>query len=582
SCDLLGRATYHVVVGNPPYITVKDRLENQAYRDRYGSCSGAYALSVPFAERMFQLAVRTDGSDRAAGVVGQITANSFMKREFGKKLIEQFLPTVHLTHVIDTSGAYIPGHGTPTVILVGRNHWGRKDDPIRAVLGTRGEPNQPSDPARGLVWTAITEQIGQTGSESEWVTVEDADRQAFSLFPWSVSGGGAGDLRADIEQGAPARLSSVVGDIGAGAVTREDSVYMVGSGAARRAGVAPAQVLPLVEGETVRDFSIGDAVGSVWPYDRTALSSFSSPAIEKWLWPYRVGLSERVAFGKSQLERGLDWFEYSMFFADRFREPLSIAFAFVATHNQFVLDRGGKVFIRTAPVIKLPAGASEDDHLALLGVLNSSAACFWLKQVCHDKGSQSGTGGFMQDEWERFYEFTGTKLQEFPLPADLPLDLGRDLDRLAQLLAAEEPAAVCARITPTMDHLGAARTEHEQLRRRMIALQEELDWQVYGSYALITETETKNLLADSWVEPLALGERAFEIVLARKVKAGEMESAWFDRHGSTPITEIPSRWSPEYQKIVQARIDIIENRRDIALIERPECKRRWASPTWEK
>ena len=44
-----------------------------------------------------------------------ITANSFMKREFGKKLIEEFFPRVDLTHVIDTSGAYIPGHGTPTV-----------------------------------------------------------------------------------------------------------------------------------------------------------------------------------------------------------------------------------------------------------------------------------------------------------------------------------------------------------------------------------------------------------------------------------------------------------------------------------
>ena len=70
---------------------------------------------------------------------------------------------------------------------------------------------------------------------------------------------------------------------------------------------------------------------------------------------------------------------------------MSIAFAEVATHNHFVLDRGGKVFKQTAPVIKLPEGASEDDHLALLGVLNSSTACFWLKQVCHDKGG-SGVG----------------------------------------------------------------------------------------------------------------------------------------------------------------------------------------------
>ena len=66
---------------------------------------------------------------------------------------------------------------------------------------------------------------------------------------------------------------------------------------------------------------------------------------------------------------------------------MSIAFAYVATHNHFVLDRGGKVFKQTAPVIKLPQGATEDEHLALLGVLNSSTACFWLKQSSHNKGA---------------------------------------------------------------------------------------------------------------------------------------------------------------------------------------------------
>ena len=69
---------------------------------------------MPFLERIVSLAVE-------GGFTGQITANSFMKREFGKKLIEEFFPAVDLTHVIDTSGAYIPGHGTPTVILFARN-----------------------------------------------------------------------------------------------------------------------------------------------------------------------------------------------------------------------------------------------------------------------------------------------------------------------------------------------------------------------------------------------------------------------------------------------------------------------------
>ena len=85
-----------------------------------------------------------------------------MKREFGRKLIEQVLPRLDLTHVIDTSGAYIPGHGTPTVILFGR-HRAPVGDAVRTVMGIKGEPSTPDDPAQGLVWSAIVEQIDQAG-----------------------------------------------------------------------------------------------------------------------------------------------------------------------------------------------------------------------------------------------------------------------------------------------------------------------------------------------------------------------------------------------------------------------------------
>jgi hypothetical protein len=91
-----------------------------------------------------------------------------MKRDFGKKLIEEFFYVeVDLTHVIDTSGAFIPGHATPTVSLVGRNRTALKDATSRAVLGVRGEPAQPEEAANGLVWTAIVAQTDRPGSESD-------------------------------------------------------------------------------------------------------------------------------------------------------------------------------------------------------------------------------------------------------------------------------------------------------------------------------------------------------------------------------------------------------------------------------
>ncbi|TNH30204.1 BREX-2 system adenine-specific DNA-methyltransferase PglX [Micromonospora orduensis] len=566
--DYLAENQYTVVVGNPPYITVSDSARNQLYRSIYPTvCHRQYALTVPFAKRFFDLAKRSDEHGEGAGYVGQITGNAFMKREFGKKLIEgYFAHEVELTEVIDTSGTYIPGHGTPTVILVGRANKRRRAATLRTVLGVRGEPSAPEIPADGLVWQAVVRQVDLPGSESEWITVADLGRSQLSSHPWSLSGGGAAGLMEFLTR-APSRFSEVVNEIGFGAVTREDSAYMVGAGPLRRAGIPGAQQRPLVEGEVSRDWAISDPVMSLWPYREETFDSVATPSMRRLLWPMKSTLAQRVAYGETQLERGLTWFEYSMFFAKRYRVPLSIAFAFVATHNHFVLDRGGKVFKQSAPVIKLPEGATEDDHLRPLGVLNSSTACFWLKQVSQPKAG-GGVGRGMQDEaWEERYEFTGTKLQEFPLPAAYPLERARELDGLAQRLSSLTPAAVTASGVPTRQRLAEAEAEYQSVRARMIAHQEELDWEVYRLYGLIDED-----LTCANPPKLALGERAFEIVLCKS----EARTAWFDRHESKPIDQPQPHWPAEYRSLVEKRIATIASNRYIGLIERPECKRRWS------
>ena len=257
----------------------------------------------------------------------------------------------------------------------------------------------------------------------------------------------------------------------------------------------------------------------------------------------------------------------------------TITFAFVATHNHFVLDRGGKVFKQSAPVIKLPKEATEDEHLALLGVLNSSTACFWLKQNSHDKGNGGYGGGIASTEWERFYEFTGTTLKDFPLPRHLPLDRARTLDSAAS--QAKEHFLVGVPddgTTPTADRLERARNDILSMRGRMIGVQEELDWEVYRSYGILHE----GLTFAGELPEIQLGERAFEIALARKVIANQEDGEWFPRHGSTPITEIPSHWPEDYKALVQRRLDAIESNKFIRLLEKPEYKRRWATEPWEK
>lgn len=578
---LLESASYHTVVGNPPYITVKDPKQNEYYRKRWSACHQKFQLTVPFAQRIFDLARHPDADGFGAGFTGQITSNAFMKREFGSKLVQEFLPAIELSHVIDTSGAYIPGHGTPTVILIGRRSIPSRRDAVRAVLGVRGEPSEPEQPEKGLVWSAIEAQIDQPGSESEWISVVDLPRSRLVGHPWSLSGGGASDVVQAVENGCVA-LANRVDKIGFVAITAEDSAYFYPSArSARRVGARRSR--QMVEGDAVRDFVIDPRTTTVWPYG-DKLEALTGGWVDRLLWRNRRVLQRRKRFGTPIEElTGQVWQEFGELYRNKITNPFSIAFGEVSTHNHFVFDRGGRLFNRTAPVIKLPEAATEDDHFALLGLLNSSTACFWLKEVCFPKGGSGMGRGIQPEDWMERFAFNGTNIEDLPLPSGLPSAGGSHLDSLAQQLAATTPSASAESATPTRDRLSLARAEYDRLRTEMISAQEQLDWDVYRRYGLLSDAEAARVLGQSGsAEPLNLGERAFEIVLARKVAAGQTETQWFTRHGSTPITELPAHWSEKYRRTVEARIELIERRRDIALIERPECKRRWASESWDK
>ena len=574
---ILESGRYHVVVGNPPYITVKDKNLNALYRDLYKSCAGTYALTVPFAERFFELAKLGNIDGQNFGRVGQITANSFMKREFGTKLIEEFFAhSVELTEVVDTSGAYIPGHSTPTVILIGTRQSGKnRGSTIRTVRSVQGEPKAPEHAQNGFVWRAIVEQIDKPGTISQWVSVENLDRERyFGRQPWVLVDGGL-ELVEQLDVRKTARMKRVVEPpIGRAIRAGADEAYIRPERPTFRTVTSKRALRPLITGDIVRDWSANAIERIFFPYGKEASD------ITHDLWPLRRVLQVRRTFQGDMADAGLSWWEYMQFTPSAYRTELSIAFAFVATHNHFVLDRGGKVFKQSAPVIKLPEGASEEEHLRLLGLLNSSTACFWLKMVSHSKGNATASSGIPDQPWSWNYEFTGTTLQDFPLPPEAPLSLATLIDRLAQRLFECNPSAVVHASVPTVVKLRTARAEWESLRGQMIALQEEMDWQVYATYNLLDSALTAES-AD--IPPIAPSERAFAIILARRQQQQGTSMAWFTHHNHkfAPVTEIPAHWPANYQEMVERRIEAIESNRAIGMIENPEYKRRWATEGWD-
>ncbi len=211
-----------------------------------------------------------------------------------------------------------------------------------------------------------------------------------------------------------------------------------------------------------------------------------------------------------------------------------------------------------------------------------------MKQTFHNKGSTVDERGARQRTmpFEDFYEFTGTGLLRFPIPEERPTQMVAELDRLATLLCDNVPGAILQKAqSRSAVELTAAmlagRLEHQRIMARMMMLQEELDWHTYHAFGLTTDKLT-------WSSPNAgdlgvvAGQRAFEVVMARRMSVGDLETRWFERHGSTPITELPAEWPAQYCEVIQKRVALIEEDPYIALIEQPEYKRRWNVGPWEE
>jgi hypothetical protein len=575
---------YHVVVGNPPYITVKDGALNKTYRQLFATCHRRYSLGVPFTERFWQLSMPAK-SGVPAGFIGMITANSFMKNEFGKKLIEDFFPRCDLTHIIDAEGASIPGHGTPTVILFGRNQ-SPVAGVVRTLMSIQGEADTPDDPTQGAVWHAILRQVDDPGSLSRYIEAADVQRGAFAKHPWSIGGSGINDVLETLSENSSATLGSVVELIGFASFPATSDLFEVDGEALKRSGIPQPYIKAVIGGKTIRDWSIDPVTSGFAPYDEQfrPIPLDRSSRWYAWIWPYRTEQAAVSSFdGQTRADLGHAWWTWYRWIRERYLNALSITYAEIETHNHFVLDRGGKVFTQTAPVIKLPVNATVISHLGLVGLLNSSTACFWLKQVA--KGKHKGDGGQAHADpaYQRFH-FNATKVGQFPIVPEQPNDLAEQLDRRGLEREGRFSSALKTKLPCTRGEWQQHRTEADRLLREMIALQEELDWRCYRLYGITPDELTYQDEDGSPRTPpeLRLGERAFEIVLARRMEAGEEETTWFQRHGSTPITEFPAHWPDDYRALVERRIERIEQDRYVGLVERPEYKRRWNVESWDK
>jgi hypothetical protein len=586
-----GNGGFDLLLGNPPFVTARNPEKRDLYRERWKRvCHGTFLLVCPFFDLSFGLL-------RPGGQLGFIVSNSFAKHEFGKPLIEDFFPTVDLQKVVDCSGLTFPGHGTPTFIVFGRNQKPTEESAIRIAATLPGGGDLHTPPEESPLWHAIAAHHDDPEFSNGQVMVRDHKPDQMARWPWNFDAPSQ-VTKSKMERESGTLLSENVDGVGYSVLTKSDDVFFVHPHVARILQIEGQLLEAISVGDEIRNWSYQDGLIAICPYDSsfTPIVIGEYPKARAYMLPFRSKLESVITFGKTKIEAGRQWFEYFCPYEERHKIQVTIAFPDICTHNHFVSFSTHRLFKDTAPIVLLKQAGDND---ILGGLLNSSAALFWLKQVCFNRGA----GG--DEERDRF-EYAGGRVEKLPVPNAVADSLrgkrselaerltalsqacwerGRQMPALAMRKLFERPGeayhewncSLSGYVAPderlgrpfhSADYLKAAVScgcrVREGLRTEMIALQEEMDWLVYSAYGLIP-SDSPALGADATerVSPLMREQRPFVL--------------WADADGDfdKAVALIPADWSQKREALWRARLEAIRDSEHIRRIEQPVYKRRW-------
>jgi len=585
------RGGFDIIVGNPPFVTARNPHKRELWRERWPRvCRRTYQLLCPFFDLGFGLL-------SPGGELGFIVSNAFAKRDFGAPLVETFFPTVELQKVVDCSGLLFPGHGTPTCIVFGANSPPRPTSSIRVAAILPGGGDLRTPPEESPLWATLSSCHDDPGFTNSRVVVADRTRTEMAKWPWRMDAT-SGPTLAIIER-FDEPLSRFAKAFGSMFDTHKDDVFFVSGDTARRNQIQPKHVAPVVIGDLIRNWHLLGFSYVLRPYDegwKLAVEDKTS-GLFRYLRAFKPELGGRATFGGKTYDQAREpWFRYHQMSLDKITAPMSIAYPEISTHFHCKTNPCGTLFTQTAPIILLKASTPDSFSLAT-ALLNSSVALFWLKQVCFNKGAG-------EDEERDRFEFAAGKIADLPVPnaiskgfdgiSDHPatqlrtlssacsrqaeclpkLALRKVFEKLAEayqdwnqsLPGYQAPDSICREPFESLEELQrtfqTVQAAREEIRKYMIALQEEMDWLAYVAYGLLPRQHAATQ-AEQEPRPLEREHRPFTLW-------GRAQGQYQDA-----LKLIPASWPDNRKRLWAARLEAIRDNEHIRRIEQPVYKRRW-------
>ena len=153
-------------------------------------------------------------------------------------------------------------------------------------MGKRAEPRTPEEPEKGNVWSSIQGQIENVGAKNNYISVEDKERKIFFTHPWSLSGGGAIEVKSILCTNNHLLLSIISESIGFGGILGEDEAFCIPLDRLRAARM-PRYHRHFISGKNVRDWSYWVTEEVVFPYD-DKIRLIADDELIRWLWPLKT------------------------------------------------------------------------------------------------------------------------------------------------------------------------------------------------------------------------------------------------------------------------------------------------------
>lgn len=424
---------FDIIVGNPPFVHCSNPTQRKGLADNYRRVFDKNAqLAAYFIVRAFELL-------DTGGLVSFIVADGFAVARFGEWIVTDFLPQKNLIKVMSTGGFNLEGHGTATLIF-----FASKSPPFGPTVWLAS--SKKADKTRGSIearpiWRELLSASGPEPFEGEFFSGRAVPRSMLARHPWPVN------LPGDIvgTDATDALLSRACGHrlaemlrrrIGSMFVTRLDDVFLQPPHVLRRAGVPVSALRPCLQGEFLRDWSILDTLGAIFPYDE-GLTPISESARKNrptiaYLSQFKPLLEQRKAFGQTQIQAGLKWFAYNMLMRAQFtalaHHHLLAYPTRTTSFNHWSLLSDKEVAQDSIQVATVKEDAAKH---ALLGFLNSSACCFLMKKRGKPKRQEA-------DPLDQYFDYDGTAVGRVPVPQAIASALSYRGEQLAGGPGSEE------------------------------------------------------------------------------------------------------------------------------------------------